>query len=421
MKVLIVSHTCIGRTSNMGKTLFGYFRSFSPEELAQVYLHSQVPEEDGLCGSSYRFTDLDALRHFFFLRSGGTVFRGAAREPEKRAGWTRPLYRFGEKRTALGYGLRELLWRKEPWNRKDFWDWVEEFSPDVVFLAAGDYGFLYKIAQKVASRRGIPLAVCYVDDYFLHNRNSGTWLGRWVHCRFCRQARQTVQQAAEVYGICQSLAEEYAVLFEKPCRVLHTPASVEEGPLARQRDGIAYLGNLELGREENLVEIGRTLKNVNLPKGPHFLDVYSGTADPALVRQMCPENGIRFHGAVSAQTVADVMKNSLAVVHTESFLPRFQEITRFSVSAKIPDILTAGPCLLAYGPEGVASMAYLREAGAAYCITGREKLAQGLEEILTKEKLREEILGNARCLARENHGSSPLRGWLAALCREGTV
>ena len=75
-----------------------------------------------------------------------------------------------------------------------------------------------------------------------------------------------------------------------------------------------------------------------------------------------------------------------------------------------------GPCLIAYGPEGIASIDYLKENNAAYVITRPEDLESGLTEILTNAALREQIIKNARALAARNHNADvnpkKVREWL---------
>lgn len=75
-----------------------------------------------------------------------------------------------------------------------------------------------------------------------------------------------------------------------------------------------------------------------------------------------------------------------------------------------------GPCLIAYGPEGIASIDYLKENNAAYVITRPEDLESGLTEILTNAALREQIIKNARALAERNHNADvnpkKVREWL---------
>ena len=62
MKVLIISQPVLSKTNNMGKTLMGYFSSFKPSEVAQLYLRNGVPNNTERCFQYYRFSDEDAAR-----------------------------------------------------------------------------------------------------------------------------------------------------------------------------------------------------------------------------------------------------------------------------------------------------------------------------------------------------------------------
>lgn len=131
--------------------------------------------------------------------------------------------------------------------------------------------------------------------------------------------------------------------------------------------------------------------------------MYSGSQEAQFIEPLKNARGICFHGAVSAEQIPQIMSSSLMVIHAESFDPAMMELVRFSVSTKIAESLMYGPCLLAYGPEGIASIDYLKENDAAYVITQTDRLAEGLTEILSNAKLREQIMGNARALAARNH------------------
>lgn len=424
MKVLIVSHNCLSRSNNMGRTLTACFRAFAPEELAQFYIHSEPPEDGDLCRNYYRFTDVDALLSRFQNR--GTVFRGPVEAASGNNRAVQQLYQWGRKRTALVYALRELLWRTSRWNTRQFRQWLEDVAPDLVFLAAGDYGFLYNIAGKIAAARKIPLAVSCVDDFYLYHCHGNNFLGRLVHRAFLKTVHSTMAQARLIFAICPAMKREYEALFGKSCHLLCTPAEGRRLPCAEGGPKrLTYFGNLDNGRGCRLVEIGQALGAIRGPGIPGFLDVYSGERDPKYTAMLTPGNGIRFHGAVPPEQIGALMAESMAVIHTESFAPEIQDRVRLSVSTKIPDILQNGPCLIAYGPEGIASVDYLRENGAAYVISDPEQLESGLREILSDPCLRGKVTAQARALAEENHSMDrvpvKLRAWLATTCEEARL
>lgn len=418
MRVLIVSHNVMNPGTSMGKTLLAYFRAFSPEEVAQFYIYNEVPTDHTVCRNYYRFTDGDAVQSLLFpFRRSKPLTQ---RKTGKKQGILEKAYRFGRKRTAYGYILRNLLWKCCRWDSRAFWQWVWDFDPDVVFLASGDNGFLYHVAEKIAKRTGKPLVISCVDDFYLDNRNADSLLGRLEHACFLKTVQRTMDSAAAVVTICPAMQKAYRRLFGKPCHVLHTPAEEREIPEQKNRKQISYLGDLGLQRHLQLVEMGRALKNLDLPGGPKWIDVYSGEKDPEILTLLTMENGIRFHGEIPAGMVSEVMGRSMAVIHTESFDPKVRRITRFSVSTKIADSLMNGPCLIAYGPEEIASMDYLAEHQAAYIITRQKDLQAGLQEILTDAELRMQIRERGRVLARKNHSMERnpqlLRFWLEETC-----
>ena len=420
MKVLIVSHTVISRTNNMGKTLLSYFRGFRPEELAQFYIHSMVPTDDSICRNYFCFSDRDALRSLIPVGQQGRVYTAeqiqTEREDSRTAeGVTASVYQFGRRRTGGVYLARNLLWGMSRWKTERLKQWIDAFQPELVFFMSGDYAFLYDIACWIADYAKVPLAVCCVDDHYIQNRNADTLTGRAAHRGFLRTVHRTMARASCIFAICDSMSREYEKLFSIPCHTLHTSAVDRELALDSEAEQFSYLGNLSWGRNEQLLAMGRALKALNLEK-PRFLDVYSGERNPALCADLTEENGIRFHGSIPPEQVLRVMEKSMAVIHTESFDPVMRETVRYSVSTKIAESLVYGPCLVAYGPRGIASMDYLEENGAAWCIHSPEELPEGLQKILTDPALRGQILERARKLGRENHSQDrnpeKLRRWL---------
>ena len=423
MRVLIVSHNLISQTSNMGKTLRAYFRDFSLDEVAQFYIHSEVPVDDSVCVNYYRFTDVDALRSILLPGSRGQHFgpgdvRKDRLSSRTDSGTLTEVYRAGRRRKPWTYLARSLVWKLSRWDNRQLWAWVEDFSPDVIFFASGDYGFMYDVARKIAEHVNKPLVVNCVDDYYLCNRNKDSLSGRLQHRRFMDTVYKTAARSSELFVICGSMQREYEKLFGKPCRVLHTAAESRRAHLSEDPKGIAYLGNMAGERNVQLAHMGRALRRIAAEDLPDHIDVYSAEQSPDRLAGLTPENGICFHGAVSAEQVSRIMEESLAVIHTESF--EKSDNIRYSVSTKIADSLMNGPCIIAYGPEGIASIDYLKENRAAYVITDPEKLETGLREILTDGQLRAQIVQNARDLAKKNHdpqtNPARVRAWLEEVC-----
>lgn len=418
MKVLLVSHTVLSKTGNMGKTLRGYLADFAPEDIAQFYIHSEVPTDDTRCTNYYRFTDVDALKSIWPFQQRGVHFGPQDIQPERTttrtdSGAVGEIYQFGRKRSGGIYLMRNLLWKLGHWKTPKLKAWLREVDPDVILFASGDYSFMYDIARWMAEFLNKPLVVSCMDDYYIYNANQDTAIGRFQHKLYLNTVRRTMDRASCILAICDSMRDAYAELFQKPCYVLHTSAEEKTLTLNPNAQQLSYLGNLGFDRNLQLCKIGRAAKKIG-----RWVDVYSGEKNPEILSVLTEENGIRYHGSIPASEVLKVMEQSMVVIHTEAFDEKNKQEVRFSVSTKIAESLMYGPCLLAFGPEGIASIDYLKQNRAAYVITREEDLTAGLQDLTTNAALRKELLENARALARKNHSSSvnpqKVRAWLQA-------
>ena len=216
-----------------------------------------------------------------------------------------------------------------------------------------------------------------------------------------REVHKTVASSAAIFTICQKMAMDYENKFHKKCYVLHTPTDLDKPLQKSKQKKISYIGNLGYRRDQSLIEIGRALRSLGAEID--HIDVYSAESRPDILQNMTPENGIHFCGKINAEQVKQVMAESLAVIHAESFDEKERNKVRYSVSTKIADSLMSGTCILAYGPKDVASMEYLLDNQAAIAITSPEELRDGLTELLQNQEKRDAAIRNAVILAKQNH------------------
>lgn len=421
MRVLVISQMVFNETNNMGKTLMSYFKGWNPKDIAQLYFHSFDPTNTAVCENYYRFSDVDAVKSIGNRRIVGKRFSKQevhTQEDGKRTdeGLARKAYVVGARHHAWTVMARDFAWKISNWKNKELIGWVEEFNPDVFFFAAGDCEFSYHIAYWFSQKMKKPLVTLCVDDYYIHNRNEGEFLGRCRHKMFMKTALKTLKRSSIVLTICDSMKREYEHQYGLKCEVLHTAAQVKQLDFIDKPFRLAYFGNLGYFRDQQLVSMGKAVADTSEKTGVVEIDVYSGSISSDLISNLTKANGVRFNGAISPSEVTERMRECIAVIHTESFDEEKKKQVRFSVSTKIAESLMYGPCLIAYGPEEIASIDYLQENNAAYVITRPEDLESGLTEILTNKELREQIVRNARALAIKNHNAEvnpkKVRRWL---------
>ena len=170
-RVLVVSHNVFSASGNMGKTMMHMLAGISPDNLAQLYFHQEIPTRS-CCLRYFRITDSNVLHALFTRRAEYRVFEAAdidesASQSRTDTGSLAKIYQFSRRRTPLIYFLRDLMWRLGKWNTPALLEWVQSFSPDVIFFAAGDYAFPYRIALRLSALLHIPIVMWCADDFYI--------------------------------------------------------------------------------------------------------------------------------------------------------------------------------------------------------------------------------------------------------------
>lgn len=409
-KVLVISHNVFSTTSNMGKTLSAFFAGWHSDKLAQLYFHSEVPNS-AICKNYYRITDFDLLKSIFKRQVVGDIltkndiFENCANTRIDR-GIKSNIYQYGRKRKPYMYCGRNLLWRFGKWHTPRLNEWINQFDPQIIFFAAGDYKFSFEIALFLAESWNIPIVVYFCDDYYLIKRTSVSplyWINRYL---FNRKFDEIVGESAAYLTISDQMKEAYFSAFNKKGHVMMTASNMlnipnDESPSSIK---ISYIGNLGFDRWKPLVQIGRVLKNIGNPKQQFHIDVYSSERREEVLKHLTVENGIQFKGFLNNNQVIEKMQESTLLLHVEDLDNKInKEKVKYSISTKIADSLASGTCLFAYGPAGVASIDYLKQNNAACVVTKKDKLEDTLRELLNNADLRHRYINKALQLANERH------------------
>ena len=404
MKILIISQTVINKSNNMGKTLMSYFKGWNPQDIAQLFFHSFDPTNIDVCENYYRFSDVDAVKSILNRKIVGKSFKKkdvCIQDTAKRidSGFARKAYVVGSKHSSLSLILRDSVWKISNWKNKHLIKWIEEFNPDIIFFAVGGSKFSYRIAYWISKKFNKPLVSLCLDDYYINNKNKNNFFGKCYYRPFIKIALKTLKSSSIVFTICDSMKSEYKKRFGLNCETLHTAAQYLKLNFSKQPFRVAYFGGLGYGRDYQLISLGKAISKLKNILGISAIDVYSACISESVISNLKKAEGIHFHGVISPSDVIERMKECVAVIHTESFDPKTIKEVQFSVSTKIAESLMYGPCLIAYGPKGIASIDYLQNNSAAYVITNPDDLEKGLIEIITNADLRKNIIQNAMILA----------------------
>jgi len=408
-KVLVISNNCFSYTNSNGRTLGNFFMNWDKDSLAQFYIQSELPSSD-VCKNYYRITDSEILRSLFTFKQYGRILRehdiiSNTEKTRTDTGFERIIKTSKTRRTPFLQILRNLLWYSKKWKTEIFDKWIAGFNPEIILLQVGDSIFMYDIALSLSKQFNIPLFIYNSEDYYFKDRRSISPIFH-IHRRFLKKRFENLMaNTAYVVYICDMLKDDFNKTFNIPGEAIYTSSTFTSEYKDKNNDPpkISYLGNIGVERWKSLVEIGKAIQSIN---SDYYINIYTQNVPLEAKEYLTAENGIMLKGSIPYVEVIKIMKESDVLLHVESFSDFAKWDLKHAFSTKIADSLSCGTCLFVYGPEEIASIKYLKENKAAYIVSEKESLRNGLKEIINDKELRREIVKNARILAQKKHNAN---------------
>lgn len=402
-RVLVIGNSCLSNTTSNGRTIRNFLIGWDPEKVAQFYIQNEVPDFT-VCKNYFRVTDGQALRSFI----KGTQAGGRVEFSREEENTTNKVASKKKRRTPLSMLLRELVWNSNRWKGNGFNEWLNEFSPDVLLLQAGDSPFMLKIASKISKERKIPLVIYNSEVYYFKKfdyfRSKGFdhALYPFFHMYYKSVFKKTIRAAQKSVYNCDMVKKEYDKEFGLPSVAIYTATQAQYTP-PKKEDGsfvVSYLGNLGIGRHENLVEIADALQKISTE---YVLDVYGKIPDDTVKSAFENCKGINYKGFVSYDRVLEIMENSNLLVHIENFSDFYKKDLQYAFSTKIADSLATGIGFLLYAPKEMACSQYLEENKAAFVVNDKQELYKTLRYLTENPHECRKFSHSAVDLAKKNH------------------
>lgn len=400
MKCLVVSHNSISETSNNGKTLLAVFKSFKKEELVQIYFNDEEDVVDEFA-TFYRISDLDVVKGILkpFVQIGSKV-KSSEKVIQKVINYKAYKLRNGLKT------IRELIWFFSPNVIRSFVGIVKKESPDIVFFLAGDGIFSHRLISRMKSRLKLPLVTYFTDDYF---EDTSCRMQICLRKYFVRRViRRTVRDSQLLYGIGVEMCELYKKRFDRIFYPLMNCVDLRELDCVRsdKQDVMVYIGSLHLGRDTMILRFAELLQYYNKSEvRPINLYIYSQSNTSQRFRDELQQRGVIWGGAINGEQVRNKLQEANYYLHVESDDLKHRKATRYSVSTKIPEYLSSGGLVIAYGPPEVASNRLLHDNGVGCFIDSTVGNVQYEQEMIC-QILRETdfnaITSDARSFAEAN-------------------
>jgi hypothetical protein len=408
-RVLIVGTIPYNKNTS-SRAFDAYFHNWEKENLRQIFSNTKTPVK-GHCGSLYQITDQRLLKRFFHrIEEVGMIFKDEElptdwkdNDLEVGSSFISYLYRLGSKDTPVKYLLRKWLWEKKFWNTEQLRNWLDEFRPECVFLAFSDDFFIPEIALYVSERYNIPIMSCIGDDYYFNDRFSFSpfyYIYRYMYKRLIR--RIFTQKGSAIY-IGDKIRDKYNSEFGLNGETVYLTSDIERHPfreINKAHPRITYCGNIRVGRNESLADIGMALVQIN----PSYkLEVYSAEKNDEFIKVLRGKPGIDYRGAVAYKEVMKIMADSDIVVIVEGFSPKDVQIMRYSLSTKAADAMATGGQILVYGSIECGVIEYMKSTNCSVVCENKNDIKVSIERLLSDVEMQKRLYEQSGKIYVEHH------------------
>jgi hypothetical protein len=433
-RVLLVNGEPFTTQSGTGLTLLSLFKGWPSDRLACLYVGDATPVRE-VCDAYWRLS-LNDVPWVRAARAGagsgpqnGAIPAPVDAPPRSavlRSGAPRAILR-GLRVVARHQQLTEIASFRLP---ADVLGQIKAFAPQLLYSMLGSNAVM-RLLLEIQGHCLVPIVPHMMDDWpsTLYRQSI---LSPLLRHRMQRGLRSVFVRSPLRLAISEAMAEEYSARFGGTfTSFMNTveilPRSGEPaGPRAPGSPlQVMYVGGLHLNRWRPLRAIGEALCALRQEGLAAELVVHTQPRFAELAsRHLADVGSIRLAGPVDPNAVASIVGAADVLVHVESFDPASRRYARLSLSTKIPECLSAGKPILAYGPRELASIRYLEQTGAAIAVTtpGGYALVAALRALITSLDGRAEMGAKGLAVARQRHEGAAqrerFRGLLAEVARD---
>lgn len=414
-KILIISHNPLTNEDNMGLTLSNLFNQFPKDELCQIYLKNQQPNFD-ICNNYYYIDEMSIFKSTLFkkkINTGNIVQNSTNSNISNKVNSSYLKKRLsniisdvGRSRVQCTCIIRNYIWNKKKWFTNRLIDWLNVQKPTCIFYAAGDYTFSMNIALEISRLLNIPIFSYYVDEFYVNKKRKQFIPVEAAMYR--KKFKELVRTSSMNFCISEMMKNEYEKIFGKQFDILSNTCQINENICQYKNKKVKkmyYFGNISYERWKCLSELSTAIRKLNEKNDTKIIfEIYSGEKSKKTIDNFLKNKDVIFKGKISQSEVNSKMENADILVHTESFDNNVRKQIKYSVSTKIPNLLASNKVIIAYGPNDVESINYLKRNDAALVINNSDDLESILFRLYSNEDF-SLIINNARQLALKNHST----------------
>ena len=270
-------------------------------------------------------------------------------------------------------------------------------------MSFSDDYFISQIAYYVAKRYNIPIVSSIGDDYIFNFHFSLNPLYLLYKLTYRSHIKKILAHKGSAIYISDKIRDKYNSelgLDGETVYLTSTTKRKQFAPVNTESPLITYFGNIRMGRNHSLNDIGYALGKIN----PNYkLEVYSGEKDDNVYGIFKNNPYVIYGGTISYEDVQNKMAKSDVTVIVEGFKVEDIDWSRYSLSTKAADSLASGATILTYGAAECGIIEYMQSTKASYVCTDKEKLIDTIREMLSTPERQKQYYTQQIAMTKEHH------------------
>ena len=298
---------------------------------------------------------------------------------------------------SLAINIYSLLPYKMSQDMRSF---ITDFHPDIIYTTFTNNREML-LARRISREWKIPMIPHFFDDWpnVYYKGSSGEILFKKL---FNNRLKSVLKEVPVCLCISERMCWEYERRYsiDKSIQLLNCVDNNSCQNSTPPPKSFFYFGSLYLGRGETLKKLCEALSQKN-----YDICIYIGAPErhweayePILGRY----SFVKYLGFLVAGDLVNAITKADVLLFVESFEESMLDLTRLSLSTRIPELLATGKYILAMGHRDQGSIAYLKKHNAAYVIDNEHMIDARINDVI-EGKNSEIVLKNASCLFRNNH------------------
>lgn len=420
LRILIIADEVWNDELYGNNVLTNWFYGFDGE-LAEIYCSPSTPKNQ-CCRNYFQLTDLMMFKSLIGKHAGRKFYISLEEMQQETANkiaeqMPKRFYRFMKSITGESIRLiRDIIWLSGRYNKKAMQEFINEFSPDIVFCPRLLTPKLLRLEKTVKGMTDAPFVAFTGDDeasLMQVNYSPIYWIRRLI---FRRAFRKHVKIYKHYFTLSEEQASDYFREFGIPTSTLFKSGNFD-GSFISKVDStpikLVYAGRLYCNRWKTLAAVGNALKEINADGVKMSLDIYTQEKPSNKeLKALSPNEYLRINKSVNSKELIQIYKNADIALHVESFDKKYRYATRVSFSTKIIDLMASSCAILAICWDKHTGYQYLKKHDAAICVSEIKKIKTELVRLVNNPELIRDYAKKANDCGAKNHNRNLIQSQL---------